>query len=291
MRAIAASLFLSLSACSVPQGGETSSAPFHDAAVLAALLGDSSAAFAAGASARATIQQVIQHNIANVDTPGFKRSRVEVSTLPYATLRAPGMESGGAAATVGAQVGAGAYVRGVTIVHSPGVIAGTNRSLDVAIDGEGFLVVQLPDGSAGYTRDGRLHLAADRVLVDARGNVVQPGVTLPDGASDVWIAPEGCVSCHMPGSATTERLGLLHVARVPNPEGLRALADNVFAETEASGRPTIATPGTNGTGRLLQGRLERSNVELYYELLSWQAVSRHGVGGGEAAPVPAAATR
>jgi flagellar basal-body rod protein FlgG len=218
--------------------------------------------------AQQTRVQVIANNLANVNTTGFKRSRAHFEDLLYQTVQATQQVQGDAAETVPeVQVGRGTRLAGVTRVEAQGAVQQTGRELDVAIEGRGFFQVQLPNGTLAYTRDGTFRLSDQGVLVNGQGYEVQPGVDIPDDAGFVGISRTGVVSSVLAGTGESVELGRIELARFMNPAGLRALGQNLFQETEASGNPLVGFPQDEGFGRLVQGGLEGSNVEIVQEMV------------------------
>lgn len=226
---------------------------------------------ATGMKAQQTMVDVIANNIANVNTAGFKKSQASFEDLLYVTIQSPGLQrdSNGNATPIGLQVGSGSRLSGTTKVFSAGVLEITDRPLDVAIDGDGFFAVQLPDGSMGYTRDGQFQVNADGKIVTGQGYVLLPEVTLPNDLLDFSIDPEGRVTGRTAGNPDTSTLfGQIDIHRFINPSGLLAIGGNVLRQTEASGPPTTNNPGQNGLGLLKQGFVERSNVQIVNELVN-----------------------
>lgn len=226
---------------------------------------------ATGMKAQQTMVDIIANNIANVNTAGFKRSQATFEDLLYVTMQSPGLQrdSSGSAAPIGLQIGSGARLAGSTKVFSPGTLEITDRSLDVAIDGDGFFAVLMPDGSTAYTRDGNFQLNADGKLVSGSGQVLLPEISLPNDALEINIDPEGRVTGRTAGNSdTTSLFGQINIHRFVNPAGLLAVGGNVVRQTEASGPPTTGVPGQNGLGTLKMGFLERSNVQIVNELVS-----------------------
>jgi flagellar basal-body rod protein FlgG len=215
--------------------------------------------------------QVTLDNIANVNTPGFKRSVVQLGTLPPETLEAPGLQlnRGGTAAPVGAQVGTGVQLLSTYRIHSQGTLEITERTLDVAIDGAGFFQILLADGSIGYTRDGHFLINSEGVIVNTAGNILQPQTSLPSDVLEINIDASGRVTGRTAGSPdTTTMFGDIRLTNFLNPAGLLAVGTNVVRQTAASGPPTVdGTPGENGLGFLTQGFIERSNVQMFNELI------------------------
>ncbi len=225
---------------------------------------------ATGMKAQQTMVDMIANNIANVNTAGFKKSQASFEDLFYVTLQSPGLAQGAnGPAPIGTQIGSGTRLNGTTKVFTTGTLEITERDLDVAIDGEGFFSVTLPDGSTGYTRDGGFHLNADGKLVTGGGNVVLPEITVPNDTLEISIDPEGRVSGRTAGSPdTSTSFGQLTIHRFVNPSGMLAVGANVLRPTPASGAPITATPGTSGLGLLKQGFVERSNVQIVNELVN-----------------------
>ncbi|MBZ0152654.1 MAG: flagellar basal-body rod protein FlgG [Planctomycetes bacterium] len=226
---------------------------------------------ATGMKAQQTMVDMIANNIANVNTSGFKKSQASFEDLFYVTLQAPGLArgAGDAAVPIGTQIGSGTRLNGTTKVFTTGTLEITDRNLDVAIDGDGFFAVTLPDGTTGYTRDGSFQVNAQGKLVTSSGNVLLPEINLPQDTLSISIDPEGRVSvstASSPDSATV--LGQLNLHRFVNPSGMLAVGANVLRPTEASGAPISNTPGSTGLGLLKQGFVERSNVQIVNELVN-----------------------
>ncbi|GDY03550.1 flagellar basal-body rod protein FlgG [Planctomycetota bacterium] len=225
---------------------------------------------ATGMKAQQTMLDMIANNIANVNTAGFKRSQASFEDLLYVTLQSPGASQGsGSAAPVGTQIGSGTRLNSTTKVYTPGVLEGTDRQLDVAIDGEGFFAVTLADGGTGYTRDGTFHTNNEGKLVTGQGYVMVPEITLPQDTLEITIDQQGHVLGRTAGSPdTAQTFGQINLTRFVNPSGMLAVGGNVVRQTDASGAPIASTPGTNGLGLLKQGFVERSNVVIVNELVN-----------------------
>jgi len=226
---------------------------------------------ATGMKAQQTMVDTIAHNIANVNTAGFKKSQAAFEDLLYLTIQAPGLnkDATGSPSPIGLQIGSGTRLSATAKIYTTGVLEGTGRNLDIAIDGNGFLQVMLPDGTVGYTRDGQLQINADGKLVTTQGLVVTPEITLPQDLLDVSIAPGGRVSGRTGGSPdTTTEFGQISLVKFINPSGLLAQGGNVVRETEASGSSIQGFPGDAGFGSIRQAFIERSNVEIVNELVS-----------------------
>jgi len=217
----------------------------------------------------------IANNLANVGTSGYKRGGVLFEDLMYQNLRTPGgASSDQSALPTGLQVGLGVRVAASTRNFGQGALNQTGNTYDVAIQGQGFFQVQMPDGTSAYTRDGSFQVSSTGQLVTAAGYTVQPGITIPANAQAVTIDAHGVVAATVPGQATPQTLGTLQTATFVNPAGLDPRGGNLFAETAASGTPNAAAPGSNGHGTLQAGFLEGSNVNVVEELVTMIATQR-----------------
>ncbi len=226
---------------------------------------------ATGMKAQQTMVDMIANNIANVNTAGFKKSLASFEDLFYVTLQSPGLTRGTGedAAPIGTQIGSGTRLNGTTKVFTTGTLEITDRSLDIAIDGDGFFEVLLPDGSRGYTRDGSFHANADGKLVTGTGNVLMPEISVPQDMLEISISPTGMVSGRTAGSPdTATEFGRVTLSRFINPSGMLAVGSNIVRPTEASGQPVLGQPGLTGLGTLKQGFIERSNVQIVNELVN-----------------------
>ncbi len=222
-----------------------------------------------GLDAQQTQLDVISNNLANVATNGFKRSRAVFEDLLYQTLRQPGAQSSQTTQVpTGLQLGTGVRPVATARIHTQGNLQQTGNPLDVAIQGQGFLQVQLPDGTIAYTRDGSLHLDAQGQIVTSNGFPVSPALTVPANTLSVTIGQDGVVSATQSGSATPTQIGQIQLANFINAAGLQSYGQNLYLETAASGAPATGTPGTNGLGLLNQGYVETSNVNVVEELVS-----------------------
>ena len=228
-----------------------------------------------GLDAQQTQLDVISNNLANVSTNGFKRSRAVFEDLLYQTIRQPGAASSQQSnLPAGLQIGTGVRPVATARLFTQGNLQQTGNSLDMAVSGQGFFQVQLPDGSTGYTRDGSFHVDANGNLVTSNGFTVQPAITIPANAQSVTIAADGTVSVVQAGSATPANVGSLQLTTFMNPAGLQATGQNTYIETAASGSPNAGTPGSNGRGTIQQGYVETSNVNVVEELVSMIATQR-----------------
>ncbi len=212
--------------------------------------------------------KTISNNLANVSTTGFKKDRASFATLMYQDDRNPGAASGpDTQYASGLGTGTGVRVVGTERIHQQGTLLQTDNALDLAIDGSGFFAVQMPDGTIGYTRDGGFKLSANGEIVTAAGLRLAQPLTIPDGASQVVISPDGIVTATVPGQAAPVEVGQLQLTRFLNPAGLMPLGDNLHRETAGSGPPTLGVAGQAGMGNIRQGMLEGSNVSTVQELV------------------------
>ncbi|MGA0611607.1 flagellar basal-body rod protein FlgG [Caldimonas sp. KR1-144] len=222
-----------------------------------------------GMEAQQTQLDHISNNLANSATNGYKRSHAVFEDLMYQNLRQAGANSSEQTQLpTGLQVGLGTRAVATSRQFSQGNLQQTTNTLDVAIKGQGFFQIQMPDGTTGYTRDGSFQTDANGQLVTNNGYVVQPGITIPANAQSVTIAADGTVSVALPGQAAAQQVGQLQLATFVNPAGLEPRGQNLYAETAASGTPNAGAPGDNGTGSLAQGFVETSNVNVVEELIT-----------------------
>ena len=222
-----------------------------------------------GMEAQQTQLDVISHNLANVSTTGFKRANAVFEDLMYQNLRQVGANSTEQSQLpTGLQLGLGVRTVATSRAFTQGSMQQTNNQLDVAIKGNGFFQVTMPDGTIGYTRDGSFQVDAQGRIVTSSGLPVANGITVPPTATNVSIANDGTVTATVSGNATPQNLGTLALAHFINPAGLEPKGENLFAETAASGQPNGGTAGTNGLGTIMQGYLETSNVNVVQELVS-----------------------
>ncbi|QAY77297.1 flagellar basal-body rod protein FlgG [Sphingosinicella sp. BN140058] len=221
-----------------------------------------------GMLAQQTNVDVISNNIANMNTTAFKRQRAEFQDLLYQQVSRPGAAAGGAdnRAPSGIQIGSGVKTGGVYRIAEQGAMTQTSNRYDVAIDGQGYFQVTMPNGDISYTRAGSFQLSDQGELVTTDGYPVAPGITIPQGALDVSISKTGQVQVKMPGQAELQDVGQLELATFVNEAGLEAVGGNMFLQTAASGQPTVAAAGEPGFGTVVQGFLEASNVNPVSEI-------------------------
>ena len=222
-----------------------------------------------GMEAQQTQLDAISNNLANVSTNGYKKSHAVFEDLMYQNLRqAGGNSSEQTTLPTGLQLGLGTRAVATARSFAQGNLQQTTNPLDVAVKGNGFFEIQMPDGTTGYTRDGSFQVSAQGQLVTNNGYTVNPGITIPTTAQSVTIAADGTVSVALPGQALPQTVGQLQLANFVNPAGLEPKGQNLYAETAASGTPNTGAPGTNGMGQLQQGFVETSNVNVVEELVS-----------------------
>lgn len=231
---------------------------------------------ATGMQAQQLNVEVISHNIANMRTSGYKRMRPEFQDLLYQNVRAPGANSSQSGTTLpsGIQIGMGVKTASTYRIMTQGDLTNTEKELDVAIRGEGFYQIQLPDGQTAYTRSGAFALDANGQIVTQEGYQVEPSITIPANARQISINTSGEVQVLLDGQTAQQSVGTLELARFVNKAGLEAIGDNLFLETPASGSPTTGTPNTDGFGSILQNFLEHSNVNAVSEISDLIAAQR-----------------
>ena len=229
-----------------------------------------------GMAAQERNVEVISNNIANMRTTGFKRQRAEFQDLLYQSFRRAGSQTSdqGTLVPAGIEVGSGVRTVATPRIMSQGSISATEKDLDIAVRGEGFFMIQLPDGRTAYTRDGSFERDDTGQLVNVNGYQVQPGITIPDNATDLSISADGIVEAKLPGQTAATQLGQLQLATFINKAGLESAGDNLFLETAASGAPQIGTPNSDNIGNLMQGYLEAANVNSVTEIADLIAAQR-----------------
>lgn len=228
-----------------------------------------------GLDAQQTQLDVISHNLANVSTYGFKRNRAVFEDLLYQTMRQPGANATQQTTIpTGLQLGTGVRPVATGRIHTQGTLQQTGNSLDIAINGQGFLQVAMPDGTTAYTRDSAFHMDAQGVVVNANGLPLQPGLTIPANSRALTIGNDGTVTVTVAGQAQPQTVGQIQLANFVNPQGLQSMGNNLYLETAASGQAQTGTPGQNNLGVLNQGHVETSNVNVVEELVNMIATQR-----------------
>jgi flagellar basal-body rod protein FlgG len=230
---------------------------------------------ASGMLAQQTNLDVIANNLANVNTTGFKRTSAHFQDLLYQSLRTPGSLSGnGGQLPGGSQIGLGVSSGTTGAVFTQGTIQNTGQETDVAIKGDGFFKVLLPDGTTAYTRDGAFTLDSTGKLVTQEGYAIQPEIVIPQDKALLTISADGIVSVTRAGQSNSEQIGQLQLSRFTNPGGLMRIGGNLYQQTAASGEPQDGTPGQNGNGTLLHKSIEAANVEVVEEMIRMITVQR-----------------
>jgi flagellar basal-body rod protein FlgG len=231
---------------------------------------------ATGMAAQELNVQVISNNIANLRTTGYKKQRAAFQDLIYDHVRRVGAQASdqGTVLPVGVDIGGGVKTVGTPRMMTQGTLSPTGNDLDVAVRGEGFFKIQLPDGSFAYTRDGSFQMDAQGRIVNAQGNPVQPTITVPANSSGLTINAQGQVTVTVPGSTTPTNVGQIGLTRFINKAGLQPIGDNLFTDTPASGAPQDGIANADGMGDLQQSNLEQANVEVVSEISDLIAAQR-----------------
>jgi flagellar basal-body rod protein FlgG len=224
---------------------------------------------ASGMNAQQANIDNVAHNLANVNTVGFKKSRLEFEDLVYEQTKAAGSASSTTAESpTGLEMGLGVRPVATSRDFGRGNLRSTSGPLDLAIEGDGFFQVQLPSGDTGYSRAGSFHLNAEGAIVTNEGYRIEPQITVPPSATSISISKDGIVSAVLPGQSAAQQLGTIELASFQNPAGLRALGGNLFQSTTASGEPNVGAPGSDARGTLAQGFVEDANVSVVEEMVN-----------------------
>jgi len=231
---------------------------------------------ATGMMAQQRNVEVISNNIANMNTTGFKRARAEFQDLLYQSERRAGSLStdGGDVVPAGVDIGLGVKTAAIARIHSQGSLINTENRLDLALDGRGFFIVELPDGEQAYTRAGSFQLSPEGMIVTVDGYEIQPGIAIPQNTVDIQINQNGEVMAYVENQMEPDVVGQLNIASFVNEAGLEAMGDNLYRETPASGPPEEGVPGDMGFGLVRQGWVEASNVNVVQEITSLISAQR-----------------
>ncbi|HRE87925.1 MAG TPA: flagellar basal-body rod protein FlgG [Myxococcota bacterium] len=231
---------------------------------------------ASGMEAMQTQIDVIANNMANVNTTGFKKARAEFQDLLYQEVRAPSAQRGAnnAGRTAGVEIGLGTRLVATQKMYETGAFKQTQNQLDVAIEGQGFFQVRMPDATFGFTRAGDFKITAQGQIVTSLGQPLEPPLFVPPETTQITIERDGTVKALQPGDVQPVEIGRLQLANFVNPTGLKSLGSGLMGETEASGRAILGEPGQDGLGALSQGMLEGSNVEVVEEMIDLIAAQR-----------------
>lgn len=223
---------------------------------------------ATGMHAQQNKMNVVSNNLANVNTTGFKRNRANFQDLLYQTEKAPGLSNtAGNPNPTSTQYGLGVHVADTTKEFAQGSLKNTQNPLDIAIEGNGFFQITKPDGTIAYSRDGAFKLDNQGRIVNSHGYLLEPQITIPPDSVAMMIGEDGTVSVQQDGQVEATEVGNIQLANFINPGGLNALGKNLFDESAASGPAIVSVPGENGTGNLIQGFIEQSNVEMVTEMV------------------------
>lgn len=222
-----------------------------------------------GLDAQQTNLDVISHNLANVSTNGYKRQRAVFEDLLYQNMRQPGAQSTQQTQVPsGLMLGVGVRTVATEHIHAQGSLQRSENPLDIAINGQGFFQIQMPDGTTAYTRDGAFQRDSAGQIVTSSGYQLSPPITIPQDALSITISRDGIVSVTQPGNTAATQVGNIQLASFINNGGLQSVGENLYVETASSGAPTPNEPGTNGSGLLNQGMVETSNVNVAEELVT-----------------------
>lgn len=217
----------------------------------------------------------VSNNLANVATTGFKKDRPVFEDLIYQIQRQPGANSSAdSRLPSGLQLGTGVRTAGTQKVFTTGSLEITDQPLDLAVNGRGFFQIQMPDGNIGYTRDGTFQINNEGTVVNVNGYALEPQIVVPELTNNLTISEDGIIQATIFGDPNPQQLGQIETVDFINPAGLQSAGGNLFLETAASGAPLAGTPGADGFGRVLQGALENSNVEVVEELVKMITVQR-----------------
>jgi flagellar basal-body rod protein FlgG len=211
----------------------------------------------------------IAHNLANINTTGFKMRRAQFNDLVYQNMRQAGVSSTSTTEIpVALQIGLGTRPVATAINFNQGDFMATGNSLDIVIRGQGFFQISRPDGEIAYTRNGNFHLNSEGSVVTSEGDLLDPQITIPEDQTGIYVGADGVVSVTTPGNTTPQQVGQIQIATFQNPGGLESIGDNLMMRTQASGEPIIGTPSENGLGSLLSGYVEQSNVSVVEEMVA-----------------------
>lgn len=228
-----------------------------------------------GMAAQQANIDVISNNLANVGTTGYKKSRSDFQDLMYQTVRQPGTSSGGdGQIPTGIQIGHGVRMVATQKLYTTGNFQSTGNPLDIAIEGDGFFQVTMQDGTIAYTRDGAFKTDSQGRIVTSEGYLLEPQLSIPQGATNVEIAADGRVSVTLPNNAAPQEIGQIQIVRFINSAGLESQGRNLLKETAASGAPAASNPGEDGAGTLVQRYLEMSNVQVVDEMVNMIVAQR-----------------
>lgn len=230
---------------------------------------------ATGMEAQQLFMDTISNNLSNVNTVGFKRSKLEFQDLMYQVMRQPGVRNfEGGMAPAGIETGLGVKPAATQRVFEQGSLNQTANPLDWAIQGEGFFQITMPDGGTGYTRDGSFKLSNDGTIVNSSGLYFEPQISIPEGSTELNVSSDGIVSVKLFGDETSTEIGQIEIARFINPSGLSSVGGNLYVASDASGEPVVSFPGEEGSGLIIQKYTEASNVQIVDEMVNMISAQR-----------------
>jgi flagellar basal-body rod protein FlgG len=222
-----------------------------------------------GLDAQQTRMNVISNNLANVNTTGFKRDRAVFEDLLYQNVKQPGGQTtNNTLSPTGLMLGTGVKINATEKLHLQGNLVNTQSPLDLAIMGNGFFQIQMPDGTTSYTRDGNFKISSTGQVVTASGFPLLPAITIPGNTAAVTFGQDGTVSVELDAGAGSQNIGQVQIARFVNPSGLKPIGNNLYEVSQASGAAQVLVPGVTGAGSLKQGSLEASNVNVVEEMVN-----------------------
>jgi flagellar basal-body rod protein FlgG len=222
-----------------------------------------------GLDAQQTRMNVISNNLANVNTTGFKRDRAVFEDLLYQNIKQPGGQTtNNTQSPTGFMLGTGVKINATEKLHMQGNMVNSQAPLDVAITGDGYFQIQMPDGTTSYSRDGNFKISSTGQMVTSQGFPLIPAITIPNNAASLTIGRDGTVSAELVAGGGAQNIGQIQIARFVNPSGLKPIGNNLYDSSQASGQAQILQPGLNGAGTLNQGSLEASNVNVVEEMVN-----------------------
>ncbi len=222
-----------------------------------------------GLDAQQTRMNVISNNLANVNTTGFKRDRAVFEDLLYQNIKQPGGQTtNNSQSPTGFMLGTGVKINATEKLHMQGNMVNSQAPMDVAITGDGYFQIQMPDGTTSYSRDGNFKISNTGQMVTSQGFPLIPAITIPNNAASLTIGRDGTVSAELVAGGGSQNIGQIQIARFVNPSGLKPVGHNLYDSSQASGQAQILQPGVNGAGTLNQGSLEASNVNVVEEMVN-----------------------
>ncbi|HLV32945.1 MAG TPA: flagellar basal-body rod protein FlgG [Chitinispirillaceae bacterium] len=230
---------------------------------------------ATGMEAQQLYMDTISNNLSNVNTVGFKRSKIEFQDLMYQVMRQPGVRNfEGGMAPAGIETGLGVKPAATQRIFEQGSLNRTENPMDWAVQGDGFFQITLPDGGTAYTRDGSFKLSGDGTIVNSSGLILYPQISIPEGSSDLQVSSDGIVSVKLPDEEVSIEIGQIELVRFINPSGLSSIGGNLYVMSDASGEPVVTFPGEEGAGLIIQNYTESSNVQIVDEMVNMISAQR-----------------